>query len=401
MDLLEKYLKQATRGVYGTKKLEIQAELRGSVEARTWQLESLGKSSHEALETALLQMGKATNISAGLIKEHTMPKILKSTVLAMIFAAASLTVFTTSRAQIEVVIPPMSTEEYDLIPPIKERKLQVYYLSFSSIKENLEAAGITVDNTPIAPVQKSSAYKENTLPTLRFRFPGANKDTILQTAPGIDSIWKNNDGNLVQNSKPTSELSNDRIYMGFWMFVDQLRKTNLPIQIEGWRNPVFHIGATKLQIGSEKQGVTPWLMYSSIAGRAAKAGITNESGWGMLNIAQNHATRVNAPAGSVYAIVTTFDDPRLSDRKRIVSDQNMQHIDIARVGKDGILYFKAPHRVIEFVQSRETVFADRLNIDKKDYGDSKRPAKALLMRMNPDLTTTLELPAKTRSATIK
>jgi hypothetical protein len=65
------------------------------------------------------------------------------------------------------------------------------------------------------------------------------------------------------------------------------------------------------------------------------------------------------------------------------------------------LYFKTQHGVIEFTQSREAVFADRLNISKNGYGSSKRPAKALLMRMNSDLSVTLELPAKIRSAAIK
>jgi hypothetical protein len=412
MNALEDYLKHATKGVYGTKKLEIIAELRGSIEDRIWKLETQGLNQNQALEKVLLEFGAAKAVNAGLMKEHTMPKIFKSITIAFLIAIASLTTLNASRAEIEVV-----TQEFgfDTNTQTSSEFYKSYYLSFSSIKENLEAAGITVDDTPIAPLQPFKAYTKKTMPSLRFRFPGASKDTILQTAPGFDSLWKSDDGTLIQDSIPKTDLSNDHFYMGLGTFVAQLRNTHLTIRIEGWRNPVLKIGETKLQIGSEKQAVTPWSLYSSLAGQAAQAGLPLQGGWGTTSNAKNHATRVNAPAGTVYAIVTNFVLPKSGSASAsnpitttvvlpsgsASNDKNMRHIDIARVGTDGILYFKAPHNVIEFTQSREAVFADRLNVSKNGYGGSKRPAKALLMRMNSDLSVTLELPAKTRSAAIK
>jgi hypothetical protein len=347
------------------------------------------------------------------MKEHTMPKILKGITMAFLIAIASFTTLNVIRAEIEVV-----TQEFgfDTNTQTSSEFNKYYFLSFSSIKENLEAAGIGVDDTPIAPLQPFKAYTKKTMPSLRFRFPGANKDTILQTAPGFDSLWKSDDGTLIQDSIPKTDLSNDHFYMSLGTFVAQLRNTGLPIRIEGWRNPVLKISETKLQIGSEKQAVTPWMLYSSLAEQAAQAGLPPlQGGWGTTSNAKNHATRVSAPAGRVYAIVTNFVLPKSGSASAsnpitttvvlpsgsASNDKNMQHIDIARVGADGMLYFKAPHNVIEFTQSRKAVFADRLNISKNGYGSSKRPAKALLMRMNSDLSVTLELPARIRSAAIK
>ncbi len=81
--------------------------------------------------------------------------------------------------------------------------------------------------------------------------------------------------------------------------------------------------------------------------------------------------------------------------------KRIQYIDVARVGQDGILYFKTPHKVIEFVKSRTALQADFLNVNKVNYGSSNRAAKALLIRMNSDLTTIFEIPKQTRSAAIK
>jgi hypothetical protein len=52
MNPLETYLNRATRGIWGKKKLEVKAELRGSIEARAWKLECLGFTPELALETA-------------------------------------------------------------------------------------------------------------------------------------------------------------------------------------------------------------------------------------------------------------------------------------------------------------------------------------------------------------
>jgi hypothetical protein len=391
MNTLEQYLKRATKGLYGSKKLEVQAELRGSIEARIWKLENRGKTSDEALATALLEMGAPATISAGLIKEHTMPKILKSMILTFVFAATSFTALNSSRAQIEVVTQPISGESVNTKPTACEQNLAMYYLSFSSIKENLEAAGVTVADTPAAPQEKSQTYSADTKPTLRFRLPTATKDLILQTAPGIDSPWKDDTGKLIFNPKPSQNVGNDRFYMSLWSFLHQLRNSGLPVRIEGWRNPSVIVGQTKLEIGSATTLVTPHQLYSSIAAQSAFQGLETYA-WQTSCHAENHAIRVNAPVGTVYAVIVSADAP---------NDKTALFVDVARVGTDGILYFRTPHKILEFVKSRAAVLAGRAYFSTQGYGNAKHPAKTLLMRMNPDLTTTLELPAKTRSATIK
>jgi hypothetical protein len=396
MNALETYLTKATRGVYGAKKREIMLELRGNIEARTWQLECRGLTPDQALDTALRELGAASSISLGLIKEHTMPKIFRSTLLMGLFLASSLTAFNASRAQVEVITLPPVNNFVDSNGKSIDIKLEfpdqqpMYYLNFSSLKENLEQLGLQVDDTPMKLVDSGATRAP--VPTLRVRFPEASRDTFFQTAPGTDSPYRNEDDQLVWHTKPKANISMDRMYLSAWSFMHQIRKTRIPIRVEGWRNPYLVIGKsgqTRLQIGSSKQGYTPWQWYSSIAGRVLETGYS----WDFSNNNRPHAVRVNAPAGTVFAVATPYQMSRNANA--------MNFLDIARVGNDGLLYFKVPHDVLEFTQNRTALNTDFRNLKKFDYGSSSRPAKALLIRVNSDLTTKFDVPRRSRSAAIK
>jgi hypothetical protein len=53
------------------------------------------------------------------------------------------------------------------------------------------------------------------------------------------------------------------------------------------------------------------------------------------------------------------------------------------------------------VKTQLELVRDRLNIKRRNYGSSGRPAKALLVKITPDLKTSFVLPAKLRSAALK
>ena len=105
--------------------------------------------------------------------------------------------------------------------------------------------------------------------------------------------------------------------------------------------------------------------------------------------AHTFGIRTESPISTVYAVMTTTDDP------------NRFHADAARVADDSVLYFDAPHKVLEFVRTPLELVKDRANINKRGYGSSSRPAKALLIRITHDLKTSFVLPARVRSGALK
>ena len=401
MNKLDTFLQQATRGMWGRKRRDIMLELRGSIEARVWQLELRGMDCEIALEQVLREMGQAKAVANGFMEVHVMPRILKNTALIGLCAALTLTAINASKAQIEVVnynsiYMSISDKTVTIlhsenpIGPL-DNSNRVYFLNFQSIKNNLEAARIPVDDTPLKPQETAEKYRGTTIPTLRFRFPEATRDTILQTAPSYDSPWLNAEGKLVLNPAPSADITNDHFYIYMWLFLQQLKTANLPISIEGWTNPSLKIGRTKIQIGTGQQSFTPWQWYSEVAARSLEQlDLQGINSWGYQGNGSHHAIRVNALMGSVYGIVTPF------------GSKNAVHLDIARVGENGILYFNAPYKVLEFVGTVKKLGAEKMDFSgKTPNGTSRHPAKALLIRIKPNLETQFEIPARTRSAAIR
>ena len=412
--MLEQYLRQATKGVYGTKKQEIMLELRGSLEARIWKLECQGHTPQTALEMALLEMGEARHISAGFIKEYTMPKILKNTVLLGFCAALTLTAVNTSKAQIEVetygVMDMIQFAPNNTITNIRPDFFESFILQFSSIKTNLEQAGITVDDTP-QPALESQNYfvKGNLVQTLSFQFPDSAVKTVLQPSC---NYWRNPADKLKWRSPAPTTLESDKIYMCFAEFFRQLKtRSGLPIQIEGWKNPVLRVGKTTLQIGTEKQPANPSIIYASAANQAAQVDSRRARGWMQFNYTYRHAIKVNAPVGTVYALISTGTTSMTGSVTRMGNRleasiptssairSNSNFLSLARVNNQGILEFSSNWKILEFSKNPQTIVNDGL---ATELGTNKHPARALLVRVGNDLSTVLELvPNRPRSAALK
>jgi hypothetical protein len=148
---LETYLRRATRGLWGKKRLEVREELTQHVLEKAHGHEVGGLQREAAIARALTELGDPRAIRSGMIGVHTMPKLFRNTAALGLFAAISLTALNSSRAQIEVVLPNANLDALSA-NPITNSKFATYLLSFESIKQNLEGLGIVVDSTAKAPV---------------------------------------------------------------------------------------------------------------------------------------------------------------------------------------------------------------------------------------------------------
>jgi hypothetical protein len=353
------------------------------------------------MKTALRELGAPNAIAAGMTGVHTMPRMLKNTLALGLFTAISLTVINSSRAQIEVV-----GEIFFITTPTEQIKVTgaigTYFLKYSSIKKNLENAGIIVDDT----LRKTRDDKTGAgdVPTLRFRFPGSAQDMLLQASDiimlnanpitpldksGASPNTATNSGATVTTSPSSADMTDQVEAISLLSFTRQLlKRSGLPVRVLGWRNPIIEVGTTKLQIGTEKSSARE--IFVDAAGRSVQSGFPQLSAWLGFGGSNKHAVRVSDPPGTVYAVVTPSP-----------SIPSLQTIDAARVADDGVLYFAAPYKTLEFVKTPLELVRDRLSINKRGYGSSRRPAKALLVKITPDLKTSFVLPIKLRSAALK
>jgi len=84
---IERYLQRATWGLWGKKRKDGQAELRGIIEDKLWRLKLLGLNESEAEKRALDEMGKASELAAGFSRVHSLPLVLQGVLLVSLLSA--------------------------------------------------------------------------------------------------------------------------------------------------------------------------------------------------------------------------------------------------------------------------------------------------------------------------
>ena len=91
---LERYLKAATRGLWGQKKFEVREELEAHILERAHKHELLGFEHQQAISNAIYELGDARAMNRGMTGVHTMPKLLRSMFTAMFTFFAFMTSIT-------------------------------------------------------------------------------------------------------------------------------------------------------------------------------------------------------------------------------------------------------------------------------------------------------------------
>ncbi len=405
MKRLEQYISRATRGLYGIKKLEIQAELRGSIEARIWQLEVQG--STNALETALLEMGAAKTINSGLIKEHLMPNISKA--IFVVIAATTLTIagISSSHAQISWAVPQDKR--------LKNCSCQQPYISLKDLKTWFEKAGATVTESMQLPELFETTYNRRQLPTGILSWQDMTTDIKVKT---LDITFRNTEkpyqvrlqalANFSLNAEEKiATRPQDAEFIAFQYVIDQFLTTGLPIQFTGWQKPKMQLGNLSFLLERNGQMPNMGILYNDIFARwwttnNGRPGVRNRftvqhSLSGATTYPHRHVIRTKDPANTVYAIITSGGGFRVAAG----ADEPPTTLILARTNAQGILEFNAPFKVLEFGKNSLLEKTARA-----DAGSEKNPAQALLYKFTgriDDLAKPVEivLPSKTKIAAIK
>jgi hypothetical protein len=422
---LETYLKQATRGIWGKRKQDAILELRGNIEARIWTLEHQGKTQAEALKIALQELGDAQAVNAGMTQVHTMPNVTRNILLAGLISSVAAVGWTSSTAQIQTVVPSIQGICCQMLSGIQ----QPQFVSLNDFKATLQQAGVTVDESMQPPAKTTTQTFDNwpsvaitQTRTLDLHFPEMTEGETVRVQ-ALSGFSVTADG---QNPK---FIEDEDIFIDPNLLINQLRKANLPMTLEGWHNPRLKIGQTSLIIGTQERPMTGVTWYRDVMHKSlgsdeltldrftATSDLTIMIAWnqpipGVLEYGKHiYSIRTNDRPGKVYGlflpqIVNTFSTTG-SKEFRMAS---VVFYSLARVNDQGVLQFvDGSAKVIEFVNSFQGI-ADDLEfvkankydparLEKLGYGSAKRPAKAMLVRLTGRLdtnTTEIVVPAKPR-----
>jgi hypothetical protein len=334
---------------------------------------------------------------------------MRGLLLAGLCSSAIIASFNTGQAQVTVI---HANNDGAMMQETKTA-----WVSMSSLKANLEAQGIVVNDKPQKPDEDMfgplEAHQPNPTPTLEFTFPGAKQTTKIQALVGLAI---SSDGRFDSKKKYairdfSSDAKPGEVYLNFASLTYHFCKLGLPFSLQGWRNPTVIIGQTRFRLGDDETPMYGFNAYLGMATRlfSQRMKLKPESytspRWSTVK-KYLHVLQVKDVPGSIYALATvaptgdgiSFDITSLvpngealelaSPWKTLnfVSDKAGFHRDLALAKKQGM---------VGYIQSNQST----------GLGSVKQPGNAVLFKLTGSFGPTnmgeIVMPKKPRSAAIK
>ena len=304
MNQTERYVKAATRGLWGAKKRELRTELEGHINERIQEFRLGGLSAEEAERQTLRELGAPERVSGGMLGVHTVPAVGKAGAVSFLLATALLTAVPQGLAQVRGIYTTTSSGPGS-------------YLDFEQLKAEIEKAGGKIngqDNEAIITLQGASQSP------LSLKSYGFSQPTLIQ------------DGNT---------------YIQTEALLYALQNSGLNVSISGWENPVLVAGTASIRIETED-----WEVINSLYSPTIQA--FNSNLWDKLripfnlidpgNLSEDTIFRGKFEEGKVYAIVV----PKLvnwtaTDRDGKPLSGSLNLITSASKAQAGSIQFHVPY----------------------------------------------------------
>ncbi|PNY81631.1 permease prefix domain 1-containing protein [Deinococcus koreensis] len=371
-DDLRTYLNRATRRLQRHRAQEIRSELLGHIGARVEDFRLAGFSDAEALRRTLRELGEPGFVQGGMQRVYLWPGALRLSLLGALACGALVTLLNISAlAQVQGYHPAFTP----LPGPYT-------YVDTGSLRQELEKAGVQVQGPPDAPV---------------FSLPGQGGAVLIDTGQG--AIGQTDPSSTEAGAEKTAFVSRTLIrdYLSGRTFIDlnavvaAAVRAGLDARVEGWLNPRLHLGTVTLALGTPEQPVDASSLYPvALAPLARTLGLAEARSARLddVNVFSYHTLKVDAPAGTLYALVT----PRRLSRGLGRGDVRVLAYDLAPVGPGGALEFRLPYE-LPYLELGDDPAALRAaaawlgeQADITAYASAERPAPALLLRLNGQLS---------------
>ena len=350
---VETYLRRATRGLWGKKRLEVREELAAHLQERVMAYRIGGLGETDAVERALSELGSPKEVSLGMARLYTLPTIAGSGIVFAALCVLTLVTWPHTAAQGVKSIFYLPTKECvrALEPSSKLAIPQAcgsvgydVWLERQKLSQTLRNQGVTVKGNRI----------------LVLTFPGLQPVYVRPGAPGRPK----------DNIKPA-----DPSYVSLWELTRNVEQRQLKLSLTGWNNPQVHFGSVAIQLGSDARPVPGSTFYQAyltahVSSDVAKA-MFQQSQVNVLILTprtetwsedynfREQALEVVAKPGEVYGVITILD-PNLLDESlgsngpdaAFFSDlTSVFSMDTAQVEQGGTLELYLPEKPLRFVKS--------------------------------------------------
>ncbi len=242
---LERYLRLATWGLWGTHKQTVRKELESHIRHKAWKYQIAGLQPSEAIARALSDLGPPHVVSAGMNGVYTMPNLLRNTLLCAVLATLGVGNLTSGMAQVvgttRVPIEDCAKNQETFVVGKDTSSLcdfdLLLWLKVSSLQATLEAKGVKVSR-----VNLSNRFK------LILYFPGVSAPIEIAQESDFSFTPANS------NEFVTKPLDPD--YIDVWNLVRALTQSRTPVTITGLNPISVTVGNTSFIVGTEDQPVS-------------------------------------------------------------------------------------------------------------------------------------------------
>jgi hypothetical protein len=345
---LETYLKTATKGLYGTKKLEVKTEIEGNIKELALEYQIAGMSESEAISQAILDFGEARDLNAGMVKVHTMPKMIKAVFLAGLLSSVALVGVSSSLAEILTssvgIYKNCTTEE----PRFDGSCVQPQsWMKLADFSTDIGKAGGTF---------KLHSANSRVL-SFSVTFPGDHTIDIayIQLPEKLDpDLAQKHDGWFKKDNQIWVNLSYTLEQIARYSFLD--------VTFEGWENPKLHVGKTILSLTTGSDGTAAYYtyFYSAITDIFGPSSIETfiidppisgvEANRQDRSIRKfKHQIKVNDKPGTIYAVFTQVQSK--ANTEEDFQPVSTGLISIAPVAADGTMTVWLNEPTFDFVST--------------------------------------------------
>ena len=245
---LEKFSRQASRGLWGTQRQTVRRELESHVRHRANRYEVSGSSQNEAIKLAIADLGEAREINSGMKGVYSVPTTIRAGVLT-----AALATFVFMGAQLSIA--QIGVDNRYPTPECIEQHKTTFNIGIDQIPcDHMHSISLANLRTILEPLGVVFEVNANTPHTTTLRFPEGNAANLYEFE---DQNWKDSKGNPA-----TISVLPGRTLL--YEFFSQLRATALPVRIQGWSNPRITVGKTSFTLGTNEQPLLADALYSSL-----------------------------------------------------------------------------------------------------------------------------------------
>ena len=341
MKRTERYLQRATLGLWGQRRADVRAELRGAVEDKLYRYGLLGMSPEAAETAALRDLGSPHRLAWSLGLVHTGTTTLRVSLLlgmaGLLSLQAGAQMPTLPAIPNPQLAPACSFEELyvRLVPgatpdtvrrlqatPTGQQQLQASVLARLSprevdlVRQALAQPG-GLDALMTRCRQEAPVNMSRLLPLDAFyqtlRAAGVTV-TPIPGAPMVTLTFPGSPAAQTVNLESTLQQVGETTYVEGAGLIQALKSTGMPLTLSGAINPVLTLGPVRVQLGTPDAPVQTPQLYSDLVASWLSDHWPSSSThtlpfWWIPNQVTPKDLRVplNAPEGTLYVTVSNLD----------------------------------------------------------------------------------------------